>query len=145
MRSLADHRLPLHFMGLSVAGLLAHMLGYVALAWVASLEQAMAFLGAAAAAITLPVFIARTWDGSGLWMVGFAVASAGSSLALVLLGLLTYGPLFAPALVLWAGAAAVGVRAQRPPALAVATAALWGLGMTMVLTVLAVTIASLRA
>lgn len=138
MRAVADHRLPHRFILLSGAALLANPLWYLAPAGIADATPSLIYLGLLVATVGVPALAAwtLTLDRPGGWPVGYAVASAGQSFALMLLGLLSFGPLFVPSFALWLAAAVVGVRAQRPPVLAVATAALSGMGLLIVLSAL---------
>ncbi|MGE0542514.1 MAG: hypothetical protein AB7R89_20295 [Dehalococcoidia bacterium] len=64
-------------------------------------------------------------------LVALAAVAAGTATA-VLLGILSFGPLFVPALVLWSLAGFVQWQGQRPPRLLLVTGALWGIGVVLV-------------
>jgi hypothetical protein len=83
-------------------------------------------------ACTLAALVGVTWSTTNVVRLVVIVAVSSGTAMVVLLGILSFGPLFLPALVLWCSAGLVQWHGEHPPNLLLVTASLWGIGIALI-------------
>lgn len=123
--------------GLEIAALIAGLLAAAAVALVAGRTPRALGVAGFYAAATAAVFVAALLSRRAKFRTALATSVAAGTAAFLLADLLTDGPLFLPALLLWSSAAWLECRRSRLSCLAVAVTAVWSLGIgLLVITVL---------